>query len=85
MHLKPITGLAAFLILAGVSVNGCGACRPNSCPEDRYVDMDFVGQCIASVERHGARIEIGTRRECPWERLVNLDVFRGFRPGMSYA
>ena len=62
-----------------------GACRPELCPEATRVDKDYKGGCLGKVDYYAdrARVEISPNAECPWERLIDLSIFEGFRPGMT--
>ena len=62
------------------------ACRPSLCPEAKHIDDDYRGPCVAKVERQeGARqITVSPHPLCPWPRLVDLGIFKGFKPGMTF-
>lgn len=47
--------------------------------------MDYQGNCLGGIEysAHGRRVEVSPRAGCSWQRLIDLDIFNGFRPGMS--
>jgi hypothetical protein len=71
------------LAMAAASLN----CRPDICQEARNVDVHFRGDCLGSIvyEQDVKDLLIRPNPKCPWERLVNLSVFSGFRPGMTIA
>jgi len=74
----------ALLLVVGCAVQiSCGACRPQICDEDIHRDLAYKGPCVASVEQSGGEVYVAISRQCPWERLVNLAIFRGLQPGMT--
>lgn len=79
--LKKVTSGAVSLIF----IMGLASCRPDLCPEAIRVKSDYQGECLGRVDYYDqrARIEINPHPLCPWERLINLDIFEGFRPGMT--
>ena len=62
-----------------------GACRRGPCPEAGRVEVDYKGECIAELVYHenSADVVILPHPGCPWDRLVDLSLFDGFRPGMT--
>lgn len=76
-------GLHLVLLLVLVAHMGCGACRPRVCQEDVHRELGFTDPCVTGVRRSSHEVYLSTDRRCPWESLVNLDVFAGFRPGMT--
>ena len=76
---------AGLRVVALFALASFGACRPDLCLEATRVKKNYKGECLSTVDYFGdrARIEISPKDECPWERLIDLGIFEGFRPGMT--
>ena len=73
-------GAAALTLVASL-----GACRRDLCAEAAHVNGNYEGECLSKLQyfRERRRVEISPHPECSWQRLIDLSVFEGFRPGMT--
>jgi hypothetical protein len=78
-----VSCLLSVLLLA--SIVHLGACGPDLCPEARRVQADYQGECVAELvyESTLEKVTVSPRPQCPWERLIDIGFFNGFRPGMT--
>jgi hypothetical protein len=80
---RAVATLAVLPLIAGTFLS-CRLLDTQECSEDRFARREGTGPCLARVDRHMSSITVTPRRECEWEKLVDLRVFSGFKPGMTF-
>lgn len=78
---------AALGAVALISILGTARCRPDLCPEASRVNYAYKGECLGGIDYHvhRSRVEIYPHPQCPWEQLIDLGIFEGFRPGITIS